>query len=92
MKELVPLFIEESGKILLDIKNSAESQDMDAFESSTHTLKGSAGNMGAERLFLFMKELNDGAKDKLWPEHENWTIVMDDIFQKTQVELEKINR
>lgn len=46
--ELVELFLEESPSILADVKEVVAQNDAKALEYGAHTLKGSAGNFGAE--------------------------------------------
>lgn len=48
--ELVAIFIEDSYKLLDEIKLGVENKNIDQLGKAAHTLKSSAKNMGADRL------------------------------------------
>jgi PAS domain S-box-containing protein len=51
LKEVAGLFLEDTPRLLLEIRNAILCADAKALERSAHTLKGSVGNFGARNAF-----------------------------------------
>src|SRR5258706_9483716 len=51
LKEIAALFIEDTPRLLGDVRNAVLRGDGKALERSAHTLKGSVGNFGARTAF-----------------------------------------
>jgi len=61
LEELVGLFVEDAEPRLAALREAIEAGDAGAVERSAHTLKGSAGNMGASRMSEAAARLQDAA-------------------------------
>ena len=56
--QLVELFTQESSVLLLNIEETLARRSQEEFKAQIHALKGSALNLGAERLFAHCKNLS----------------------------------
>lgn len=50
VRELVDSFIDDSNRLLRDMRSAAHRLDLESFRDCAHALKGSAGSLGAARL------------------------------------------
>ncbi|HEC19472.1 MAG TPA: response regulator [Gammaproteobacteria bacterium] len=57
--ELTRLFVENATKRLAELRNAAQSMDVELIEASAHSLKGSSANLGAQRLSGLCAEIVD---------------------------------
>jgi len=62
---LISLFVEDSAKLVNDIKNTYQAKDFEALRIAAHTLKGSSANMCAVGLADVCKDIEDKAKDSI---------------------------
>jgi len=63
--ELITVFIDDSKKLLAAMESAVASKDNEAYLENVHALKGSAGSIGAHKLFLECKEtLSQGSNRK----------------------------
>ncbi len=59
LTELVDLFLEDAEPRLSTLREAIASGDAEGVERAAHTLKGSAGNMGARRMSMIAASLQD---------------------------------
>jgi CheY-like chemotaxis protein/HPt (histidine-containing phosphotransfer) domain-containing protein len=57
--QLLPLFIEELSQLLVTIRDAVARREATALRQAAHTLKGSSGYLGAERLKALSAELEE---------------------------------
>jgi signal transduction histidine kinase/DNA-binding response OmpR family regulator len=57
LAEIIDLFIQQTPELLADLENACSALNLDALKRTAHTLKGSAGNVGAEQLAALSREL-----------------------------------
>ena len=51
LQEIAVLFLEECPKMMAEIRSAVETGDATALELAAHSLKGSVGNFGADKVF-----------------------------------------
>ena len=78
------MFPENSSKIIKEIEESYDSQNIEAFEKATHALKGCAANIGARRLYTFCGIANDNAIKREWPSSSGWLMKLKDLNIQTE--------
>ncbi len=61
-RRILELFLEESGKRLECIDRALEDEDFEALRLEAHTLKGSSGNIGADRVADLAARLREAAE------------------------------
>jgi HPt (histidine-containing phosphotransfer) domain-containing protein len=60
--EVIELFLDESGDRLAELKGAIEGNDLPVVARIAHTLKGSAGHLGAKALTTLCRRLEDKAR------------------------------
>lgn len=81
--KLFDAYIEKTGKRIDQLETAARKSDIKTFGSLAHTLKGSSGNIGANRLFVPAPYCNDCAGRSQWPEKTAWTAITKKTVAKT---------
>ena len=85
-KELIGVYLKESGEKVPKLRSSLEGCDASTLEKTAHTLKGSSGNLGAETLSRICADLQLAARAQEWErcadlvgkaEQEYKTVVVD---------------
>ena len=71
-KSIFNLFLTSSQNLLDQIKQNKEINNLKELSFHIHSLKGIAGNIGAERLFEYTKHLDLDIKHGKLPGDENW--------------------
>ena len=54
---IIGLFIEDGNQIILKIKLDCARNDQNALNSSVHSLKGIVANIGAKKMFNYIKNI-----------------------------------
>ncbi|MDQ6786415.1 MAG: PAS domain S-box protein [Acidobacteriota bacterium] len=63
VEELTGLFVEDTKKRLVSLREAIEKNDVETVARETHTLKGSSGNIGARRITAIVGEMEAKATD-----------------------------
>ncbi|MGD8630293.1 MAG: Hpt domain-containing protein, partial [Gammaproteobacteria bacterium] len=56
INELIEVFREDGKKLLVDMESAVARKDYESYLESIHALKGSAGSIGAQKLFSFSRQ------------------------------------
>ncbi|QCU89289.1 Hpt domain-containing protein [Thiomicrorhabdus sediminis] len=64
INELLQIYLDSTPLYLQQIQNSLDALDFDNLQHAAHTLKGSAGNIGAADLADFCQQLEQQAKNQ----------------------------
>lgn len=62
LAEVLRLFLEEVPPRILRLRNALAAGNIQDLQRAAHSLKGSAGNIGARRLFEVCRQLDDIAR------------------------------
>jgi HPt (histidine-containing phosphotransfer) domain-containing protein len=62
LAELIDLYLAESKNLTAQIRKSFDARDAAGLDRSSHTLKGSSGNLGAQALSRLCADLQAAAK------------------------------
>ncbi len=90
LKEFSELFIKSTKNLFEKIKLANSKNDTQDLAFQTHALKGIAGNVGAEKLFLYISVINNHAKHDKMPKEEKWLDELESIINGTIYELQKL--
>ena len=88
--EFRDLFIKSSKDLLKKIKKAQKNKDIEDVAFQSHALKGISGNVGAEKLFIYISMINNYAKKDKWPEEEGWLEKLQDIIDESFKALKEI--
>ncbi|MFZ2958041.1 MAG: response regulator [Candidatus Ozemobacteraceae bacterium] len=87
--EIASLFILTAGEHEQAIRRAFEKQDIAAILKAAHSLKGSAGNMGAEQLATLCRELENACRKDVWPVIEDCALAVEVALAETCNQLEE---
>lgn len=87
-KELTDVYFERSPKVLLDIKNAVEKNDVKAYESSTHSLKGSSGNIGAMALAAQCEKMEHDARNNTMDHTKKDLEKVENLYKEAVTEIQ----
>lgn len=66
-RELIDIFLEDTPRRITELKNALREQNVSASMRAAHSIKGSAGNFGAQQLAHLALELEALAKSDQLP-------------------------
>jgi two-component system sensor histidine kinase/response regulator len=84
-RRIITLYLDECEKRMAGIDHALEGADVEGLRGEAHTLKGSSGNIGADRVSEWAGRLQKAAEDNdrdRWPE----------IYEALKAECESTNR
>ena len=87
---LLQLFLRDSKELLEKIKQNKESNNIEQIHFFIHRLKGIVGNIGAERLFEYTKNLDLDLRQGKLPKDSDWLNKLEKIYEETIKEIKKI--
>lgn len=84
--QLFELFLQDASKILEDLETALEKKDLELADQASHTLKGSAASVGAYKMHVLAKYINDTVRSGQWPENDEWMNFTRKVFEETSIE------
>ena len=87
---LFEVYKSDSKKIIEEIDQAAATGNLRQFDQLMHSLKGSSGSIGANRLFVLSRYLNDFSHRGEWPDTAEWAPVLNSTFSRTIEAMEGI--
>jgi len=84
---LLDVFFRDADCFVEELGQAATEGDIKRFENLAHTLKGSSGSIGANRLFFMARHFNDLARQGEWPDHHDWIMIMKTTYSQTVKEM-----
>lgn len=87
MFTLLDVFINDATNLIKGLEVAADTGNLSNLDKITHTLKGSSASIGANRLFVLFKHLNDLARKGEWPDHVNWLGIVRETYEHTIKEM-----
>ncbi len=86
VSELMDTFLEDTPKLVMELRSALTSKDADAFRRAAHSIKSNAATFGAEQLADLARELESlGRENDL--EIGNRLAALEEAFQKAQSQL-----
>ncbi|MCE3254937.1 MAG: hypothetical protein K0R25_431 [Rickettsiaceae bacterium] len=82
LNEVKDIFISDAIRLQELIIKAAQEQNIKEFYFHTHALKGVAGNMGAEKLFAYVTNINDCSKQGKFPEQKDWVLSFNQLVEE----------
>jgi HPt (histidine-containing phosphotransfer) domain-containing protein len=85
--ELIDTFLEDSPKMIAEIKSAYASGDVEAFRRAAHSLKSNAATFGAQHLAALAKELEMLGKENKLNEIGDRLKTLDEVYEAARREL-----
>ncbi len=92
IKKIISLFLSESQNLMTQIKENHELKNIEALHTAVHTLKGISHNVGADKLFSYIKETGLEIKDQSFLNNKAWVQNLEIIYQNTKKKVEEALR
>ena len=89
-KSILDLFLRSSKELLDQIKQNKEINNLKDLSFQIHSLKGISGNIGAERLFEYTKNLDLDIKHGKIPENKNWFEQLELMYKELVEEIKSL--
>jgi len=84
------VFISDTKKIITDLAKAAAERDLKVYDQLIHTLKGSSGSCGANRLYVLSRYINEFSNKGKWPDNESWIEILEKTFAETTVAINEM--
>jgi two-component system, CAI-1 autoinducer sensor kinase/phosphatase CqsS len=92
LSSLLDVFFQDAKNLIEELRAAASAGDITLLSNASHTLKGSSASMGANRLFVLSRHINDLARKGEWPDHVNWVGITEQTCLQTLEEMELIKK
>ena len=86
-KEIISMYIEQTGEQLSALENAVNEKDVEAISSKAHQIKGSSANLGAIQISDLCSRLEDNAKDGNLSSTDQLFDEIHGTFDRTKVQL-----
>jgi two-component system, sensor histidine kinase and response regulator len=90
LRELVPLFLEDSPSMIADIREAIHSQDPDALRKAAHSLKGAVGNFSAYPAYRAAFRLEDMGTQETLDQADEALGVLEQEMERLQEALKSL--
>jgi HPt (histidine-containing phosphotransfer) domain-containing protein len=90
LEEVLKLFLEEAPARLSKLRNAWEARDIQSVQRMAHSLKGSAGNIGATALFEICKQLDSAGRPAVVVDTGSLIDALDTEYRKVEEEIHRI--
>ena len=88
--EVLNLFLVEMPPRMLRLRNAWAAGDIQEAQRTAHSLKGSAGNIGARRLFEVCSQLEEQARPGTLPGARHLVAALGAEFDKVEAEIRRL--
>jgi two-component system, CAI-1 autoinducer sensor kinase/phosphatase CqsS len=89
---LFETYIVDTEKMTGELFEAFAKKDIEQFDYLTHTIKGSSGSIGANKMHVLSKYMNDFARKAEWPDSTSWEEILREVFEETVQELQSYVR
>lgn len=90
MLELYDMMLKNNAAHLEKLESGVEAHDLEAVRKAAHAIKGSSGNVGANRLSRLAAEVEESARDGSWDGIATKVAEMRPGFESVKAEIEKL--
>ena len=90
INELIDTFLEDTPKLIEDIRTSLAANNAETFRRAAHSVKSNAATFGAEQLAALAKELERLGKENRLPETGDKLKALEEAFVAVRDDLEEL--
>ena len=87
MESLFETFIDDCDKLINELADAVDRKDMKQYDHIMHTLKGSSGSVGANKMFVLSSYINQYSHKGIWPENDTWMVTFKAVYTETVHEM-----
>jgi two-component system CAI-1 autoinducer sensor kinase/phosphatase CqsS len=85
---LLETFIADSDKLMDGLADAVSKGDLKQFDQIMHTLKGSSGSVGAHKMYVLSRYLNEFSRKGEWPDNSLWKQILKTVYAETVLGLQ----
>ncbi len=85
---LFETYIMDADKLTGELVNAFGNKDVEQLDYLSHTLKGSSGSVGANKMHFLCKYINDLSRKGMWPDHDSWLDILRAVYAETVHDLQ----
>ncbi|MBO8093355.1 MAG: Hpt domain-containing protein, partial [Prosthecochloris sp.] len=90
LEQLIGIYLEDTKKIIDGIIKASTDGDTESINRLSHTLKGSSGSVGAQKMHILATHLNQLAKSTHNNDYSDWISTMQETFSETMKEFQTL--
>jgi two-component system CAI-1 autoinducer sensor kinase/phosphatase CqsS len=90
LDSILKLYMADTAGIIEKLRAAAATGNMKSYDMLIHTLKGSSGSCGANRMYVLARHINDFSRNGTWPENEAWLAVLQETYDATCAEFSRL--
>ena len=90
IEELVDTYLEDSPQLLAELRKGLDQGDAGAFRRAAHSLKSNSASLGASKLAVIAKELEERGRDGLLEGAEPKVRELETAYEKAAEELKSL--
>lgn len=83
IEDIFEVFIRDTGRIIEELAVTKTTGNLKRYDQLIHTLKGSSGSCGANRLYVLACHINEFSRKGRWPDHAEWHTVLKQTLEET---------
>ena len=87
---LFETFIADSDNLIKKLTDAVAEKDMKHFDHLMHTFKGSSGSVGANKIYVLTKHINEFSRVGKWPDNSAWMQILTTVYAETIKEMQKL--
>jgi two-component system, CAI-1 autoinducer sensor kinase/phosphatase CqsS len=81
--QLFELFRQDIEKHIFEMEDARTINSLDLANKASHSMKGVAANIGARKLHLLAKHINEAIRHGAWPEEQNWLPLVRLVYEES---------
>ena len=88
LESLFETFIADSDNLINQLADADKGKDIKLMDQILHTLKGSSGSIGANKMYVLSKYLNEDTHKGKCPANDSWMQIFKSVYSETVKELQ----
>jgi two-component system, CAI-1 autoinducer sensor kinase/phosphatase CqsS len=89
---LLETFIVDSDKLIAELADAVAQGNIQQLDHIAHTLKGSSGSVGANKMYVLSRYINEFFRKGEWPDNSSWMEIMKTAYAETVLGLQNYIR
>ena len=89
-REILNTFLKDGEQIMEKIKDLKESENIKELSFAVHSIKGISSNIGAEKLYEFIKEIEPDLKSGRFPRDKDWFENFKNYYSELKCEIKRV--
>jgi len=88
LESLFGNFSTDTDQLIGKLEKSVTTKDLKQYDFIIHTIKGSSGCIGAHKMFVLCRYINEYSRKGEWPDNSTWMEILKTVYAETKHELQ----